>query len=576
MPRASGTIRNAIARVIWGAVRSRWSEGAGAPQFHTILRGGWICDGGGGEPYVADIGLADGRIAAMGDLGNARARDDIPVHGLAVAPGFINPLSWATTSLIADSSAESDIRQGVTLEIFGEGLSMGPLNEPMKQDIESQQQYRFEIEWTTLGEYLEFLQRRGVAPNIASFIGATTVRKYVLGHGKRAPNAAELAQMCDLVRQAMREGALGVGSALIYAPAAWAGPAELQALALAAAEYGGAYSTHLRSESDRLLTALAEALDVARATRQHVEIHHLKAAGRRNWDLLPRALDMIDAARATGLSVGANMYPYDAAASGLDATMPLWCQEGGHQDWLARLRQPDLRARVEAEILAAGQDWENFYAAAGSADLVRVLGLRNPRLRRYTGWTIAEIARDRGVRPEAVMVDLVLEDDSRVAAAFTLMSETNIELQLQKSWVSICSDEEALAPRGMFLAHHPHPRAYGSFARFLGRYVRERQLLPLGEAVRRLSALPARNFNLYGRGVLAPDAWADIVVFDPARMVDTATFAAPQQFAAGVQQVFVNGVAVLRDGAMTGARPGRVVRGPGYQPVGTALPRAAG
>ena len=570
-------VNGAIWGVVWSSIRGQWGEGVGAPRFHTILRGGSICDGSGAEPFVADIGIARGRIAAIGDLSDDKARDDIDVRGLTVAPGFINPLSWATSSLLVDSSAESDIRQGVTLEVFGEGVSMGPLTDAMKRDLEAQQRdYRYDIEWTTLGEYLDLVERRGVAPNIASFVGATTVRKHELGDARRAPNQAELARMCELVRAAMREGALGLGSALIYAPAAWADTAELRALAAAAAEFGGAYSTHLRSESDGLLVALAEALEIARSNRQHLELHHLKAAGRGNWPLLAPALRMIEAAHADGCSVAANMYPYDTAASGLDAAMPLWCQEGGHREWLARLRQPQIRARVEQEILAAGANWENFYAAAGSADLVRVLGLRNPALRRYTGWTIAEIARERGQRPEAAIVDLVLEDDSRVAAAYTLMSEANIERQLTRPWVSICSDEVALAPRGMFLSHHPHPRAYGSFARFLGRYVRDKQLLPLAEAVRRLTSLPAANLKLPDRGRLVPDAWADLVVFDPARIADLASFAAPHQFARGMQQVFVNGVAVLRDGVMSGARPGRIVRGPGWQDRGMELPRAAG
>lgn len=570
-------VNGAIWGVVWSGIRSQWGEGVGAPRFHTILRGGSVCDGSGAEPFVADIGIARGRIAAIGDLSGDKARDDIDVRELTVAPGFINPLSWATSSLLVDSSAESDIRQGVTLEIFGEGVSMGPLTDAMKHDLAAEQRdYRYDIEWSTLGEYLDFAARRGVAPNIASFVGATTVRKHELGYARRAPNEAELARMRELVRAAMREGALGLGSALIYAPAAWADTAELRALAAAAAEFGGAYSTHLRSESDRLLVALAEALEIARGNRQHLELHHLKAAGRGNWPLLAQALRMIEAARADGCSVAANMYPYDTAASGLDAAMPLWSQEGGHREWLARLRQPQIRARVEQEILAAGADWENFYAAAGSADLVRVLGLRSPALRRYTGWTIADIARERGQRPEAAIVDLVLEDDSRVAAAYTLMSEANIERQLTRPWVSICSDEEALAPRGMFLSHHPHPRAYGSFARFLGRYVREKQLLPLAEAVRRLTSLPAINLKLPDRGRLAPDAWADLVVFDPARVADLASFAEPHQFAHGMQQVFVNGVAVLRDGVMTGARPGCVVRGPGWRQRGMGLPRAAG
>ncbi|MCS6948678.1 MAG: amidohydrolase family protein, partial [Steroidobacteraceae bacterium] len=337
-----------------------------------------------------------------------------------------------------------------------------------------------------------------------------------------------------------------------------------------------AYATHLRSESTGLLAALDEAIDIARATRQHVEIYHLKAAGRAAWPLLPAAIARIEAARAAGLSIGANMYPYDAAASGLDAAMPLWCQEGGHRAWLERLRNPALRARIEREIVAAGDDWENFYAAAGSAELVRVLGLRNPALRRYAGLTLAEIARQRGQRPEAAMIDLVLEDDSRVAAAYTLMSEENLERQLRLPWISICSDAESLAPDGLFATHHPHPRAYGSFARFLARYVRERQLLPLQEAIRRMTSLPATQLRLHGRGRIAPDYWADLVVFDPAKIQDHATYAKPQQFASGVEHVFVNGVAVLRDGKITGARPGRIVRGPGWRGEPAAQPSALG
>jgi N-acyl-D-amino-acid deacylase len=570
-------VNGAIWGAVWSTIRSRWGEGSEVPGFHTIVRGGTIYDGSGGPSFVADVGIARGRVAAIGDLSRALARDEIDARGLAVAPGFINPLSWATESLLADPSAESDIRQGVTLEIFGEGLSMGPLSPDMKRDLAAKRRdYPVEIDWTTLGEFFDHMERRGFTPNIASFVGATTVRKHLLGHERRAPTPLELKRMCELVREAMRDGALGLGSALIYSPAAFAATEELRQLALAAAEFGGAYATHLRSESDRLLEALSEALSIARATRRHVEIYHLKAAGRANWPLMAKAIEMIDAARAAGLSVAANMYPYDTAASGLDAAMPLWCQEGGHHAWLERLRQPDLRSRIAQEIRAAGTDWENLYAAAGSADLVRVLGLRNPELQRYTGWTLAAIARERGVTPEVAMIDLVLADDSRVAAAFTLMSEANIEAQLTRPWVSICSDEEALAPRPPFLTHHPHPRGYGAFARFLGRYVRERQLLPLAEAIRRLTSLPADNFSLADRGRLAPDYWADVVVFDPQSVVDRATFAAPHQFSRGVAHVLINGVAVLRDGALTGARPGRIVRGPGWRRSAEELPRAAG
>lgn len=567
----------AIWGAVWSAIRSRWGEGGDGPGFHTIIRGGTIYDGSGEPPFIADVGIARGRIAAIGDLSREHARDEIDASGLAVAPGFINPLSWATESLFADPSAESDIRQGVTLEIFGEGLSMGPLSPDMKRDLAiKRRDYPVEIDWTSLGEFFDSLERRGFTPNIASFVGATTVRKHLLGHERRAPTPLELKHMCELVREAMRDGALGLGSALIYSPAAFATTEELRQLALAAAEFGGAYSTHLRSESARLLEALAEALAIAAATRQHVEIHHLKAAGRTNWPLMVKAIEMIDNARAAGLSVAANMYPYDTAASGLDAAMPLWCQEGGHRAWADRLRRPELRARIEQEIRAPGADWENLYAAAGSAELVRVLGLRNPGLQHYTGWTLAAIARDRGVTPEAAMIDLVIEDDSRVSAAFTLMSEANVDAQLVKPWVSICSDEAALAPRPPFLTHHPHPRAYGAFARFLGRYVRERQLLPLAEAIRRLTSLPATNLSLAGRGRLAPDFWADVVVFSPRTVADRATFAAPHQFSAGVAHVLINGVIALRDGVMTGARPGRIVRGPGWRQSAEQPPRAAG
>jgi N-acyl-D-amino-acid deacylase len=567
--------------IFWGAVfrafwHSRRERGPGL-RFHTILRSGTVYDGSGADPYIADIGIAQGRIAAIGDLSNEKARQEFDLRGLAVAPGFINPLSWATESLIADPHSESDIRQGVTLEVFGEGVSMGPLTAGMRAEMLARQgDVSYPIDWSTLGEYLEFLERRGIAPNIASFVGATTLRIHEIGHQRRPASATELERMQALVRQAMREGALGVGSALIYAPAAWAEPRELQALAMAAAETGGCYATHVRSETQGLLAAIDEAIEIARQTRQHVEIHHLKAAGRTNWPLMPAALDAIEAARAEGFSLAANMYPYDAAASGLDASMPLWCQEGGQTQWLARLRQPELRARIEREILAAGADWENFYAAAGSAELVRVLGLRNPRLQRYSGMTLAEIAQQRRQAPQSALVDLVLEDESRVAAAYVLMSEDNIEMQLRRPWVSICSDEESLSAHSDFARHYPHPRAYGAFARFLGRYVRERQLMPLQEAIRRMTHRPASDLKLTGRGRIAPDCHADLVVFDAASVADCATYAAPRQFATGIVHVFVNGVPVLREGTLTGARPGRIVRGPGFQPRTLELPRAAG
>lgn len=575
--------------LFWGAVFSavwrRARAGAGSPPaFNLLLRGGLVYDGSGAAPRVADVGIVGDRIAAIGDLGGLRGRQELDVAGLAVAPGFINMLSWATESLILDPASESDLRQGVTLEVFGEGISMGPLNAAMRADLRLRQgERRFEVEWTSLGEYLEFLEKRGICTNVASFVGATSLRIHELGHADRAPSARELARMCELVRQAMREGALGVGSALIYAPAAFAAPAELEALACAAAEYGGGYISHLRSESTRLLEALDELLAIARHTRQHAEVYHLKAAGAAAWPLMARAIERIEAARAEGLDVSANMYPYLAGASGLDASMPPWSQEGGHTAWISRLRDPQLRSEIVAAIARPSPEWESLYAAAGSPENVRLLGFHAPGLQAYTGLTLAEVARRRGQSPEEAMVDLVLADDSRVNAAYFMMDEANVRRQLALPWVGLCSDEESLAPRGAFLRQTPHPRAYGAFARFLGHYVREQRLVELAEAIRRLTSMPAQNLRLRERGELRPGYFADVVVFDPARIADRATYAEPHQFAVGVEHVAVNGQLVLRDGRLTGARPGRAVRGPGWggaavtSPVETLpWPRAAG
>jgi N-acyl-D-amino-acid deacylase len=577
--------------LFWGAVfaalwrRAREGASVDPSAYNLLLRGGLVYDGSGAPPFVADVGIVQDRIVAIGDLAPLRGRQEIDATGFAVAPGFINMLSWATESLIADPSSESDLRQGVTLEVFGEGVSMGPLNAAMRDDLRLRQgDRRFDVDWTSLGEYLEFLEKRGVSTNVASFVGATSLRIHELGHAARAPTARELARMAELVRQAMREGALGVGSALIYAPAVFAAPAELEALALAAAEYGGGYISHLRSESGRLLEALDELIAIARLTGQHAEVYHLKAAGASSWPLMAQAIARIEAARAEGLDVSANMYPYVAGASGLDASMPPWVQADGHGAWLARLRDPALRQRILAEIAAPSPQWESLYAAAGSADNVRLLGFHSPALRHCTGLTLGELARRRGQPPEQVMIDLVLEDRSRVNVAYFMMDEANVRRQLALPWVSLCSDEESLAPRGAFLRQTPHPRAYGAFARFLGHYVRDERLVDLADAIRRLTSLPARNLRLKDRGELRPGAFADLALFDPARIADRATWAQPHQFAAGVEHVIVNGQPVLRDGRLTGARPGRVVRGPGWKgavPSGRGaaapgLPRAAG
>ncbi len=588
-------LRGWIWSAVWAAVWRRSLQGArhgdGAagraarePDFSLLIRGADVFDGSGRGPLRADIGITRDRIAAVGDLAAQHGRQEIDARGLAAAPGFINMLSWATESLIADPSSESDLRQGVTLEVFGEGVSMGPLTPAMRADLRRRQtDLRFPVEWSTLGEYLEFLERRGICPNVASFVGATTLRVHEVGYENRAATPAELARMCELVREAMREGALGVGSALIYAPAAFAPRAELLALARAAAESGGGYISHLRSESGNLLDAIDELVEIARATRQHTEIYHLKAAGAANWPLMEGAIARIERARAEGLDVSANMYPYLAAATGLDAAMPPWVQAGGHRDWVARLRDPTIRARVLAEIREPGGDWESLYRAAGGAANVLLLGFRQPALQHLTGRTLAEVALQRACTPEEAIIDLVIEDDSRVNAAYFMMSEDNVQRQLALPWVALCSDEESLAPRGSFLQQSPHPRAYGSFARFLGAYVREQRLVPLGEAIRRLTSMPARHLRLRHRGSLEPGFFADVVLFDPARIADHATFARPHQFASGVQHVVVNGQLALRDGALTGARPGRVVRGPGYEPAVRRdtpglleLPKAAG
>lgn len=525
-----------------------------------------ILDGRGGEPYRGQIAIGAGRIvAAAPALRGIHPARTVDAGGLAVSPGFINVLSWAPDSLIYDGRGLSDLKQGITLEIFGEGDSYGPLtSESRAEMLKTQGDIRYEITWTSLGEFMDFLAERGVSPNIASFVGAATVRTHELGYANRAPTTAELARMQDLVRAAMREGALGVGSALIYAPGTYARTDELTALARAAGESGGGYISHIRSEGDRLPEALDELIGIARDAGVHAEVHHLKAAGEANWPKMREAIDRIDAARTAGLSITANMYTYTAGATGLDAAMPPWVQEGGIDAWVERLRDPAIAKRVIAAMKGPGKDWENLYFAAGSPERVLLIGFRNDALKPLTGKSLAEVARMRGVTPEEAAIALVIEDHTRVSTAYFLMSEENVRLGLSQPWVSIDSDEGALAPEGLFLASNNHPRAYGSFARFLGKYVRDEQVTTLPDAIRRLTRLPAANWKLRDRGCLDPGCHADIVIFDPARIADHATFAEPRRFATGVRDVFVNGVQVLANGEHTGARPGQVVRGPGW------------
>ncbi|MEE9231497.1 MAG: D-aminoacylase, partial [Acidobacteriota bacterium] len=537
---------------------------ASPPAYDIILRGGTIYDGSGGAPFVGDVALRGDTIAALGDLGTVRAVSEIDVSGLAVSPGFINILSWATESLIQDGRSQGDIRQGVTLEIFGEGSSMGPLNQAMRQEmLERQKDIRFDIDWTTLDEYLQSLVRRGVSPNVASFIGATTVRVHTVGYEDRPPTPVELDSMRALVRQAMEEGALGVGSSLIYAPAFYAGTRELIALARVAAESGGSYISHIRSEGNRLLEAMDELIGIAREAEIHAEIYHLKAAGEANWSKLEDAIRRIMQARAEGLDITADIYPYTAGATGLDAAMPPWVQEGGHRAWVERLRDPAVRRKVAQEMDVPSDAWENLYLAAGPEKIL-LMGFKSKKLKPLTGMTLAAVAASRGTSPAVTAMDLVVEDDSRVETLYFLMSEENVRRKVVLPWVSFGSDEASQAPEGVFLESNPHPRAYGTFARVLGRYVREEKLISLQEAIRRMTSLPAEKFKLQGRGRLDPGSFADVVVFDPQEIQDHATYDNPHRYASGVVHVYVNGVQVLEDGEHTGATPGRVVRGPGW------------
>jgi N-acyl-D-amino-acid deacylase len=535
-------------------------------HYDVILRNGLIYDGNGGAPFKGDVAISGDSIAGVGDLGEAKAAREIDVKGLAVAPGFVNMLSWANESLLHDGRSQSDIRQGVTLEIMGEGESMGPLNDAMKKDMVSQQaDLQYDVAWTTLGEYLDHLVRRGVSCNVASFIGATSVRVHEVGYADRAPTPAELERMRNLVRRAMEEGAMGVASSLIYAPAFYAKTDELIAIAKAAAEYNGIYISHIRSEGNSFLEALDELLTIAREAKIAAQIYHLKAAGRDNWSKIDAAIRKIEDARAAGLKITADMYTYIAGQTGLDASMPPWVQEGGYNAWAERLRDAKIRERVKREMNTPSNDWENFFLATGSPDKILLVGFKNPKLKPLTGKTLADVSKMRGTPPEDTAMDLVIEDGSRVNTVYFLMSEENVKKQLKLPWVSFDSDAASMAPEGAFLKSNPHPRAYGNFARLLGKYVRDEKVIPLEQAIRRLTSFPCDTLRIQRRGRLQKGHFGDVVVFDPARIQDDATFDKPHQYSTGVAHVFVNGVQVLRNGEHTGAKPGRVVRGPGWK-----------
>jgi len=535
------------------------------PSYDIIVRGGAIYDGSGGEHFVADIAIDGDRISAIGNLGNTRAPVEIDAKGLAVAPGFINMLSWANESLIEDGRSQSDIRQGVTLEVMGEGNSMGPLNAAMKQElVDRQSDIRYDIEWDTLGQYLEFLEERGISTNVASFIGAATPRKYVIGYDDRAPTSEELQKMQELVREAMRDGAMGVASSLMYPPGLFAETPELIALSKAAAEYDGMYISHMRDEGAHMLEAIEELITIAREARIRAEIYHLKSSGQQNWPLFDDAVGMIEEARAEGLHITADVYTYPAGSTGLNVTVPPWVQEGGFEASLNRMRDPKLRERIIEEMNTPSDEWENMFLLAGSFDNILLVNFKSEALKPLTGKTLAEVIEMRGTSPENTIMDLIIEDVSRVGAVYFTQSEDIVRRAVALPWVSFNSDAGSLAPEGVFLKSNPHPRAYGSFARVLAKYVREEKAITLEEAVRKLSGLPAQNLKLDRRGLLKEGYFADVVVFDPEAIQDHATFVEPHQYATGVLHVLVNGEQVLKDGEHTGATPGRVVRGPGW------------
>lgn len=534
--------------------------------YDILIKDGLIVDGSGEEPYVGDVGINADTIAAVGKLEYVKGRKEIDASGLAVSPGFINMLSWATVSLIEDGNSESDIRQGVTLEVMGEGWSMGPWNEEMKANEKAEQKdITYDIEWTTLGEYLQYLEGRGVACNVASFVGATTVRIHELGEEDRKPTAEELERMKLLVRTAMEEGALGIGSSLIYAPAFYADTQELIELCKVASAYGGMYISHLRSEGDNLLKAMDELITIAEKANLPAEIYHLKVAGKQNWHKYDDAIEKIDSARKAGLEITTDMYTYTAGATGLDAAMPPWVQEGGYGAWAKRLMDPAIRKRVAKAMKDKGDGWENLYFAAGSPDKLILSGFRSDSLRYLTGKTLGEVARMRGTTPEETAMDLVIRDSSRVGTIYFLMSEENVKKQIVLPYMSFGSDAASVAPEEPFINYKPHPRTYGNFARLLGKYVRDEKVVSLQEAVYKLTSLSANKLKIKKRGLLKPGYFADVVAFDPDAIKDNATFDDPHQFAEGVLHVWVNGMLVLKEGEHTNARPGRFVKGPGWK-----------
>ena len=538
--------------------------GQQAPNFDVIIKGGTVYDGTGGEPRDVDVAIRGDRIAAVGGFKNVKARAIINAKGLAIAPGFINMLSWSTESLIQDGKSQSEIRQGVTTEIMGEGESMGPVNDRVREHmLREQSDIKYDIKWKTLAEYLKYLESRGISCNVASFIGATTIRENVIGFEDKPPNPEQLDQMRELVRKEMEAGALGIGTSLIYPPAFYAKTEELVELCKVAAKYQGKYISHMRSEGNRLLEALDELIRISRDAGIPAEVYHIKAAGQKNWPKEDDLLSRIEAAQKEGLKITADMYTYRAGGTGLDACLPPWTEDGGYPALFKRLRDPATREKIKAEVQTSSDDWENMYLAAGGPQNILLSQFKSDKLKPLTGKTLAEVAKMRGKDPIDTAMDLIAEDGSRIGTIYFMISEENIRKELAKPWISFGSDEASQAPEGVFLKSNPHPRAYGNFARVLGKYVRDEKVLPMSDAIHRLSGLPATNLGLDHRGFLKEGMFADVVVFDPTTIADRATYEKPHQYAVGVKHVFVNGVQVLKDGEHTGAKPGRALWGPG-------------
>ena len=556
-------LQNLFAVVLVLAISLAASAQTQTQSFDVIIKGGTVYDGTGRAPVRADVAIKGDRIVAIGNLSRAAAPTIVDAKGLAVAPGFINMLAHSESSLIVDPRSLSEIKQGVTTQIFGE-LSMGPLNDQMKQRFRDQQgDVKFDIEWTTLAEYLQYLEKHGISQNVASFIGAATIREYVIGLEDKPPTPAQLDQMRELVRREMEAGALGITTALIYPPAFFAKTDELIELCKVAAKYQGKYTVHMRSEGNQLIEAVQETIRISREAGLPAEIYHLKASGQSNWPKMDQVIKMIEDARRQGVKITADMYTYPAGGTGLDASMPPWVFDGGREAAYKRLQDPAIRKKIAAAVRTPTDEWENLYLLAGSPDRILLASFRSDKLKPLTGKTLAEAARLRGEDPVETIMNLVLEDRSRIGTIYFLMSEDNIKKQIRQPWVSFGSDAASIAPEGNFLKSSAHPRAYGNFARLLGKYVREEKVISLSEAVRRLSGLPATNLGLDHRGFLQPGMFADVVVFDPQTIADRATFENPHQLAVGVQDVFVNGVQVLKGGEHTGAKPGKALWGPG-------------